>query len=123
MDIILTYFSFLMDRAEQTDEIVCNYKLPINLWEHMSYYIIFNILLIKWYCHICVRSGLKTGALSKDINFEHTWWKTKEIIKCFCVCLYLRYNKILNTKVLLYIESAIGLDPREWYLRLMITDE
>lgn len=67
------------------------------------------------------RSGLKTGALSKEINW--TWWKTKEIIKCFCFCLYLGYNKILNTQVVLYIESAIGLDPREWYLRLIITEE
>ena len=41
-----------MDRVEQTDELVFNYKLPINLCGHMSYYIIFNILLIKWDYHV-----------------------------------------------------------------------
>ena len=67
-----------------------------------------------------IRSWLKIGALSKEINW--TWWKTKET-KCFCFHLYLGYNKILSTQVLLYIESAIGLDHKEWYLRLIITDE
>lgn len=37
--------------------------------------------------------------------------------------LYLGYNKNSNTEVLSYIKSAIGQDPREWYLMLIVTDE
>lgn len=98
-----------MDEVEQTDELVFSYKLPINLW---GICLIISYLIFFWLNGTIMFtndiSWLKIGALSK-INW--TWWKTKETIKCFCFHLYLGYNKILSTQVLLY-ESAIGLDPR-----------
>lgn len=49
--------------------------------------------------------------------------KDKRNNKMLLFSSILKYNKILSTQVLLYIESAIGLDQRVIFKRLIITDE